>query len=147
VRVELPGGRVVQAHGLGSYISVDGDQRPDWALYLDAQWHERPASWPRRFVGWPDYGLPVDEEDAFDAFHEAWDRSCRGEIVDIACDGGPGRTGVALACLAILAGVAPEDAVEWVRSHYDQYAVEGRGHDALVERFASRRGLETASGG
>jgi protein-tyrosine phosphatase len=66
-----------------------------------------------------------------------------GDSVDIACDGGTGRTGVALARLAILAGVEPDEAVEWVRSHYNEYAVEGRGQEALVERFGSHRAVES----
>jgi hypothetical protein len=99
--------RAVQAHGLGSYISVEWDRPPDWALYLDAQWREKETPWPSRFVDWPDYGLPLDEADAFDAFIDAWERVVRGDVIDIACEGGTGRTGVALACLAILAAAKP----------------------------------------
>ena len=54
---------------------------------------------------------------------EAWQRAA-GERVEIACIGGHGRTGTALACLAILDGVPRASAVAFVRTHYDQKAVE-----------------------
>ncbi len=37
----------------------------------------------------------------------------------MACSGGRGRTGTALACLTILDGVPAADAVRYVRQHYD----------------------------
>jgi protein-tyrosine phosphatase len=54
---------------------------------------------------------------------EAWQRAA-GERVEIACAGGHGRTGTALACLAILDGVPRASAVAFVRAHYDKHAVE-----------------------
>jgi len=140
MRVELPGGKVVQAHGLSGFISVDRDEPPDWALYLDEQWQERSIDWPCRFVDWPDFGLPVDEGDAFAAFAEAWQRAQRGELVDIACDGGTGRTGTALACIAVLAGIPPADVVGWVCSLYHPWAVEvAELQEPLIARFAQGR--------
>lgn len=44
--------------------------------------------------------------------------------VEIACSGGVGRTGTAIAVLAIMSGIPPEDAVEWVRRNYHRRAVE-----------------------
>jgi Protein-tyrosine phosphatase len=104
MRVELPGGAVVQAHGLSGFISTDEDEMADWALYLDEQWRERLIEWPHRFVDWPDFELPTDKTDAFEAIMEAWQRAKNGELVDVACDGGTGRTGTVLGCLAVLAG-------------------------------------------
>lgn len=136
MRVELPGGRIVQAHGLSGFIPTDEDEAPDWALYLDEQWRERAIEWPHRFVDWPDFELPVDEPGAFDAIAEAWRRATDGQLVDIACDGGTGRTGTALACLAVLAGISPPEAVGWVRSHYRPWAVESPELQApLIARF------------
>jgi protein-tyrosine phosphatase len=37
---------------------------------------------------------------------------------------GKGRTGCALAVLAVLGGISPVDAVTWVRVSYDRRAVE-----------------------
>jgi protein-tyrosine phosphatase len=42
----------------------------------------------------------------------------------VACHGGVGRTGTALAALAVLDGLAPPDAVRWVRANYQERAVE-----------------------
>jgi protein-tyrosine phosphatase len=140
MRVELPSGRIVQAHGLISEpISVEADERPDWALYLHRQWLERSIDWPYRFVDWPDYGLPSDEVDAFTAFVEACQRVREGELVDVACDGGTGRTGTALACIVVLDGIpSASDAIRWVRSpsHYHPWAVEVPEQELLVARFA-----------
>lgn len=137
MRVRLPGGTVVQAHGLSGFIPTDEDEAPDWALYLDEQWRERSIEWPHRLVDWPDFDLPADETDAFEAIAEAWQRAENGELVDVACDGGTGRTGTVLACLAVLAGIRHEDAVGWVRSQYHPWAVESPElQEPLIARFA-----------
>nr|WP_236262114.1 hypothetical protein [Conexibacter woesei] len=44
--------------------------------------------------------------------------------VEVACGGGKGRTGTALACIAQLGGVAASGATAWARRHYDAHAVE-----------------------
>ncbi|MBX6748191.1 MAG: hypothetical protein IRY85_00730 [Micromonosporaceae bacterium] len=44
--------------------------------------------------------------------------------MEIACRGGIGRTGTALAALAVLDGLAPPAAVAWVRDAYHPRAVE-----------------------
>jgi len=51
---------------------------------------------------------------------------------EIGCLGGHGRTGTALACLAVLAGHSPADAVAWVRTHYCDHAVETDDQAAFV---------------
>jgi len=64
------------------------------------------------------------------------DRSrCRGQ--EIACGGGRGRTGTALACLAVLDGVPPRAAVAYVRKHYDPRSVETPSQRRYVTRFAT----------
>ncbi len=47
----------------------------------------------------------------------------------------PGPDGAALACLAILDGVAPEEAVAYVRKQYDQRAVETPRQRRYAKRF------------
>ncbi len=59
-----------------------------------------------------------------DALHEARRRAAAGERVEVACRGGVGRTGTALAALAVLDGLTPGDAVHWVRAAYHRRAVE-----------------------
>ncbi|HSR27883.1 MAG TPA: protein phosphatase, partial [Actinomycetes bacterium] len=55
---------------------------------------------------------------------EAHRRALAGERVEVACRGGVGRTGTALAALAVLDGLHPRQAVAWVRGHYHRRAVE-----------------------
>ena len=53
----------------------------------------------------------------------------------MACWGGRGRTGTALACLAILDGVPPAEAVAFVRAHYRRGASETPWQRKYVARF------------
>jgi protein-tyrosine phosphatase len=57
------------------------------------------------------------------------------ERVEIACAGGHGRTGTALACLAILDGVPATEAVAFVRDQYDPHAVETPAQRRYVAKF------------
>ena len=59
-----------------------------------------------------------------------------GERVEVGGIGGLGRTGIVLACMAILAGVAPGQVVEWVPDHYDPPAVETPEQEDWVLWFA-----------
>ncbi|MGA8116931.1 MAG: protein-tyrosine phosphatase family protein, partial [Actinocatenispora sp.] len=58
--------------------------------------------WPHRRIRWPDFWVPADRADALDALREAHRRAHAGERVEAACHGGVGRTGTALAALAVL---------------------------------------------
>jgi protein-tyrosine phosphatase len=78
--------------------------------------------------------LPTDLDDAHEALREAWRRAAL-ERVEIACGGGRGRTGTALACIAVLDGVPPAQAVAYVREHYDPRAVETPWQRKYVARF------------
>jgi protein-tyrosine phosphatase len=49
--------------------------------------------------------------------------------------GGQGRTGTALACIAILDGIPAEDAVRYVRENYSPKAVEMPSQKKFVARF------------
>ena len=85
---------------------------------------------------WLDFGLPRDPADAADAMREAWRRSAT-ERVEIACDGGRGRTGTALACVAVLDGVPADRAVAFVRERYDRRAVETPWQRRYVTGFSA----------
>ena len=93
--------------------------------------------WDERWVRWPDFRLPADPAELRTALVEVWERSA-GERVELACSGGTGRTGTALACLAVLDGVPPEEAVAFVRAHYRPRAVETPGQRRFVAAFPAR---------
>ncbi len=130
--VELPDGARLRGRGLRR--GAVPDPPPDWGLYLLGR---PPAglAWPHRWVRWPDFRLPSDREDAREALVEAHRRALGGERVEVACGGGRGRTGTALACLAVLGGVPAAEAVAWVRAAYDPRAVETPWQRRYVERF------------
>jgi protein-tyrosine phosphatase len=93
-----------------------------------------PVPWESRWLRWPDFRLPTDDADARAALWEAWARATT-DRVEVACGGGRGRTGTALACLAVIDGVAPEEAVAFVRQHYDPRAVETPWQRRFVRRY------------
>lgn len=129
--MRLPSGRLVRGRGLRH--GVPDGPAPDFGVYLLGK--EPPATeWRSRWVRWPDFWLPADRADAREALAEAWHRS-QTERVELACDGGVGRTGTALACLAVLDGVPPDEAVAYVRGHYAPRAVETVWQRRFVARF------------
>ncbi|MGC4749869.1 protein-tyrosine phosphatase family protein [Micromonospora sp. DT201] len=112
----LPSGATVRGRRIGAAAA-----RADFALLL-APGPE--PTWPYRRIRWPDFWVPVDRADALDALRAALRRAQDGERVEVACRGGVGRTGTALAALAILDGLPAERAVSWVRAGYHPKAVE-----------------------
>ncbi len=129
--LRLPSGRLVRGRGLRRPLP-QGPQ-PAFGFYLLGR-DPGPMPWPRRWVRWPDFRLPTDRADAAEAFRQAWER-CAVERVEVACAGGKGRTGTALACLAILDGVPPGEAVAYVRAHYQAHAVETPWQRRFVARY------------
>jgi hypothetical protein len=117
--VTLPSGARVRGRRVGGAASP-----ADFALILvhGTAWPE--PAWPHRQVRWPDFWIPADRDDALDALRDAHRRARAGQRVEVACHGGVGRTGTALAALAILDGLTPRDALTWVRSGYHRRAVE-----------------------
>ena len=129
--LRLPSGRLLRGRGLRK-PAPDG-LAPEFAVYLVGK-RPAPVDWDARWVRWPDFWLPSDRRDAQDALREAWLRA-ESERVEIACDGGCGRTGTALACIAVLDGVLAREAVAYVRQHYDSCAVEMPWQRLYVLRF------------
>lgn len=130
--LRLPSGRLVRGRGLRR--PVPAGSSPTFALYL----LNRPPSvpWEARWVRWPDFGLPADRPDAAAALREAWTRAA-AERVEIACAGGYGRTGTALACLAVLDGLPGDEAVGYVQEHYAARAVETPWQRRFVVNFSA----------
>jgi hypothetical protein len=133
--LRLPSGRLVRGRGLSRPLE-DG-ALPAFGVYLLGQ---RPPAfpWESRWLRWPDFGLPADRAAVLPTLTEAWQRSGI-ERVEVACAGGHGRTGTALACLAILDGVPSSEAVAFVRENYDPHAVETFWQRRYVARFPGRR--------
>ena len=130
--MRLPSGRLVRGRGLLRPLP-DGPL-PTFGLYLLGE--PPPAvSWDSAWVRWPDFRLPADRVAAAAALRDVWQRAIV-DRVEIACAGGHGRTGTALACLAVLDGVPPDDAVAYVRTHYDRRAVETPWQRRYVRRFS-----------
>jgi len=96
------------------------------------------VTWEARWVRWPDFWLPADQPQARRVLLEAWE-SAGTERVEVACRSGRGRTGTALACLAIIDGVPAEHAVAFVRQHYDPHAVETPWQRRYISRFTPPR--------
>ena len=91
-------------------------------------------AWDSRWVRWPDFWLPTDRVAFGTALTELLARAAE-ERVEIACGGGFGRTGTALACLAVLDGVPNGEAVAYVREHYSKRAVETPWQRRFVVRW------------
>jgi hypothetical protein len=130
--VRLPSGRRLRGRAL--HRPLPGGPPPEFGLYLLGEPPD-PVPWEATWVRWPDFRLPTDRPAARSGLVEAWDRAA-AERVEVACAGGRGRTGTALACLAVLDGVPAAEAVAWVRAHYDRRAVETPWQARFVRRFS-----------
>jgi len=116
----LPSGRLVRGRGLGR--PLEPGPLPTFGVYLLG--HQPPEfDWLSRWLPWPDFRLPRDRSLARTLLLEVWERAA-DERVEVACHGGRGRTGTALACLAVIDGVPAGEAVAFVRRHYLPDAVE-----------------------
>ena len=133
MKVRFPDGTVVTACSLAERRESNPDR--DFGLYMDAGW--RPT-WDAHVVQWADFGVPKDSFSAARAITAAFKRATGKERLEIGCDGGLGRTGTVLACMAVLAGVPPSDAVGWVRANYHRKAIETPEQERWIRWFADR---------
>ncbi|MFF8189780.1 protein phosphatase [Streptomyces bobili] len=130
--LRLPSGRLVRGRGLRRALDPAAPV-PTYGLYLLGG-EPLAVPWEARWIRWPDFRLPADRADARTALTEAWRRAADDRL-EVACGGGRGRTGTALACLAVLDGVPAAEAVEFVRRNYDRHAVETPWQRRYVRRF------------
>ncbi|WP_030675617.1 phosphatase domain-containing protein [Streptomyces cellulosae] len=132
--LRLPSGRLVRGRGLRRPLEP-GAPAPSYGVYLLGG---RPpeVSWEADWIRWPDFRLPADRGAARVILTRAWERAA-SERVEVACGGGRGRTGTALACLAVLDGVPPEEAVGYVRARYDRHAVETPWQARYARKFGA----------
>jgi hypothetical protein len=130
--VTLPDGTPVVAASFAIESPYRRSAAPDFGLYLDERWQ---PPWPYAHLAWSDFGVPADRESVAPALRDLLARARAGESVELGCIGGHGRTGTALACLAVLTGLDSTDAVGWVRAHYCQHAVETDKQEDFVATF------------
>jgi protein-tyrosine phosphatase len=119
--LELPDGRRVRARGLRRPEPA-GQPDPELGVYLLGR-DPGPFAWEHRWIRWPDFRLPSSPAAAVATLAEAHELAA-DRRVEVACNGGVGRTGTALAVLAVLAGLDPAEAVPWVRRTHHPRAVE-----------------------
>jgi hypothetical protein len=138
--LQLPDGRRLRGRGLGRPAPEGPD--PDHGYYLTGL--PPPAlSWDSTWVPWPDFLLPLRWHRASQALVRAH-RQAASSRVELACRGGRGRTGTALACVSTRAGLTADEAIAYVRTHYDPHAVETPWQRGFVHWFA--RGPRTIAG-
>jgi hypothetical protein len=130
--VQLPDGARVTAVSFHAPAPYERDVAPDFGLYLDDRWQ---PPWAHEHVDWPDFGVPADREAFTVALLDLLERARSGQVVEVGCLGAHGRTGTALACLAVLAGLEPDRAVDWVRAGYCDRAVETPQQADFVTQF------------
>ncbi|MEV0281168.1 protein-tyrosine phosphatase family protein [Streptomyces sp. NPDC050610] len=129
--IRFPSGVLVRGRGLRH--PLPSGPAPSFAVYLLGK-EPPPTEWEARWLPWPDFRLPKDGRQARNVLAEALARA-EDERVEIACGGGLGRTGTALACMAVLDGVPADEAVEYVRRNYHGRAVETPWQRRYVLRF------------
>jgi hypothetical protein len=145
--VALPDGVLVR--GRGRRQPLPDGPLPEYGLYLGQPggrslpgFAARPVwkpDWPAEWVDWPDFRVPRDDVAAAEAIARAYARARDGQRVEVACDGGTGRTGTVIACMAILAGHPADDALAWTRREYRPRAVETPGQRRWIQWFAAHR--------
>ncbi|MCX5391378.1 protein-tyrosine phosphatase family protein [Streptomyces sp. NBC_00094] len=129
--MRFPSGALVRGRGLRH--PLPSGQTPTFGVYLLGKQPPR-TEWEARWLPWPDFRLPKDRRLTRIVLEEALTRA-GNERVEIACGGGRGRTGTALACMAVLDGVPADQAVAFVRRHYHPRAVETPWQRRFVLRF------------
>lgn len=127
--VTLPDGCRLRGRGLRREPDAD-EEPPEFGLYLAGR-RPPPPRWDAVWLRWPDFRRPADPAEAVAALRRAH-AAASIRRVEIACLGGRGRTGTAIAVLARLAGVPADEAVAWTRRHYRADAVETPGQRRFV---------------
>ena len=119
--LELPSGRRVRGRGLRR--PTPAGPSPTLTIHLTGRRSPAPETGDREWIRWPDFWVPTDFDHAAATLREGYNRAYT-DRVEIACGGGVGRTGTALAAWAVFDGLPVDDAVDWVRRRYHHRAVE-----------------------
>jgi protein-tyrosine phosphatase len=134
---QLPDGVWVHGHGLSNPLPAG--PLPEYGLYLGSrrlrERHDATLTWRHDWLDWPDFLLPRDREQAVKAIKALHGQARTGVLAEVACGAGAGRTGTVLACLAVLAGCSPCEAIDFVRANHNHRAVETPWQRRWVQRF------------
>lgn len=120
--VTLPDGTKIHCSSLWDKRKDDNEQ-PERGLYFDWSWK---PDWRSELALWPDFSVPTNLKATAEAIKEFYLLANHGKKIEIGCIGGHGRTGTALACMAILAGVPAAQAGNWVKTNYCKEAIESQ---------------------
>lgn len=130
VPVEMQDGTKVYASSC--HTRKREDPAPDWGLYLDGMWESAGMAYT---VDWPDMRLPKRFQATALAIIDVYNKAREGMWVEVGCIGGHGRTGTALACMAVLGGMKPAEAIQHVRASYCTKTLETTEQEWFVEWF------------
>ena len=111
---------------------------------MDADWSRKRGRdgadllrWPHTLISWEDFAdAPPDKVHLFQELSNAFEKARLGDWVEVSCEAGCGRTGTVLACMAVISGVDPAQAVSWIRRNYDSCAVETAEQEKLISEFS-----------
>jgi len=130
--VEFPSGARVRGHPLRNFKEME--IFPDLAVVMSGSPPRLDIPSDVRWIQWPDFWLPIHKDEAWSVLQEARSKALFSRV-DVSCSGGVGRTGTALACIAVLDGIPSSDAVQFVRDRFNRRAVETAWQRRYVRRF------------
>lgn len=139
--LEFPNGKKI--YGSSASAKAPEGFKPDFGIYLDSTWFHNAVNLGL-MLPWADMGLPkLDRESVDAALNLACQMMDRGDIVEVGCIGGHGRTGTFLALVAMKNGVeTPTEAIAYVREHYCKEAIESAKQEWYIEAwYAEEHGL------
>lgn len=142
--VEFPSGRRIR----GRSWKDQAAEQADLSLMLTtvsgkefASYSIFPSSAESITIDWPDERLPRRASHAISQLYEVWKRA-ENERVEITCRTGVGRTGTALAIIAVFEGMAPDAAISFIRENYHQDAVSSPAQRGFLREYASQIDIE-----
>lgn len=116
--------------GSSHYVREPEEQKPDYGFYLDSVWKPDTIA---IYTHWQDFGLPTLPIPEFVRLLKFVESLAKDHTMEVGCIGGHGRTGTALASLAVIAGLTPNEAIENVRTLYCEKAIETDRQEWVVE--------------
>lgn len=123
--VEFPSGQRVRGRSWNQPISEYADVSAVLTTASPEAFAARHAVGMGReivYISWPDNRLPQRPQRAIEQLSQLLGRAA-SERVEITCGGGVGRTGTALAMLAVISGMDAADAIAFVQQHYNPESV------------------------